>query len=90
MFSNSQPKTNEALDQLLLDCAELESLMATMKTKIAKLDPAVESGRITAEHLLKLVLRIEAAERGMIDIAHHIDSAATNITRRHERMLALH
>ena len=90
MTSNLTPKSNSALDQLLSDCAELERLMAAMKTKLAKLDPAVQSGRITAQHLLTLVLRIEAAERDMIDIAHQIDSAATHVVRRHERMYALH
>jgi len=91
MSSTSSSKDNSSmLDQLFLDCTELETLLTAMKANIAKLDQGVASGLVTTEHLLTLAFRIETAERGMIDIAHGIDGTATNIARRRERTRALH
>lgn len=73
----------DALDQLFLECAELESMVASIKQSIDRLEPAAETGLVTTEHLMNLAYRIEAAEHGLIAISHRIgDTAATMIRRR--------
>ena len=82
-LSMPSPLTGDSLDRLFHDCAELETLVASIKQTIGDLDPAVDSGLVTAEHLMNLAFRIENAERGLIAIAHQIgETAATVVHRR--------
>lgn len=77
------PLSGDALDKLFLDCADLETLVASIRQVVDKLGPAVDSGLVTAEHLMNLAYRIENAERGLIAIALQIgDTATTLIDRR--------
>lgn len=77
------PLKGDSLDRLFHDCAELETLVASIRQTIGDLDPAVDSGLVTAEHLMNLAFRVENAERGLIAIAHQIgDTAATVVHRR--------
>ncbi len=75
--------SSDDLDRLFLDCADLEQLVASIRLALDKLGPAIDSGLVTAEHLMNLAFRIENTERGLIAIAHQIgDNATTLIDRR--------
>lgn len=80
----------EALDRLFLDCTELETAVASIRQAIDKLDPAVESGLVTAEHLMVLAFRIERAERGLITIAHRMGHTATSLIERRNTESVIH
>ena len=81
MTSNVHPLpsalTGDDLDQLFLDCAELETLLASIRQVVEKLGPSIGSGVVTAEHLMNLAFRIENAERGLIEIAHQVGDSAS-------------
>ncbi|MEZ5932317.1 MAG: hypothetical protein R3F54_10250 [Alphaproteobacteria bacterium] len=77
----TQP-AGEALDRLFHECAELETLVASIRQSMDELNPAVDSGFVTPEHLMNLAFRIENAEHGLIAIAHHIDDMATAVIKR--------
>ncbi len=72
-------EAGDALDQLFLDCSELEGLVASILQAVGALKPALDSGLLTAEHLMHLAYRIEAAERGLIAVAHHVSDTATSV-----------
>lgn len=75
--------TSDDLDQLFVDCADLEQLVASIRQAIDRLGPAVDNGLVTAEHLMNLAFHIENTEQGLIAIAHQIgDTATTLIDRR--------
>jgi len=74
------PLTENALDRLFLECAELEGLITLIRKMIDELDPAVDSGLVTAEHLMILAYRIENAERGLIEIAHRFSDTANRLS----------
>lgn len=82
--------TGDLLDQLFLDCSELESLVASIAPAVGGLKPAVEQGVLTVEHLMGLAYRIEAAERGLISVAHQISDAASAIIQHRQRATATH
>lgn len=82
--------TGDTLDRLFLDCAELEGLVASILQVIDRLSPAVESGLVTAEHLMNLAYRVEAAERGLVTIAHQIDNTASAMIQRRQGAAAVH
>ena len=84
MSLTSSVVASDPIDQLFSECATLESVLVAIKQSIEKLDPAVKSGRVTAEHLMTLAFRLETAERGMIDIAHRIDDTAVSVVHRHD------
>lgn len=88
-FGPSQ-SDSDALDRLFFDCAELETLVASIRQSINALDPAVGSGRVTTEHLMNLAFRIENAEHGLIAISHQIGDAATTVIDRRKATAALH
>lgn len=88
--NDTLPPTSDALDRLFLDCAALETLIAAIRDGIDHLDPGVDSGRVTTEHLMNLAFRIEAAEHGMLAIAHQISDTAISVIERHQRVSALH
>lgn len=75
----------DALDQLFLDCADLETLLASIRQAVEKLGPAADTGLVTAEHLMNLAFRIENAERGLIAIAHQVGDTATTIIDRRRK-----
>lgn len=58
MASNIHPLpsalSGDDLDQLFLDCADLEKLVASIRQVTDKLAPAVDAGLVTAEHLMNL------------------------------------
>jgi hypothetical protein len=93
MTSKSPPQTPlaacDALDRLFLDCAELETRVASILQAIDRLSPAAESGTVTVERLMNLACRVEAAERGLIAISHQIDDAANAVIRRRARQPSL-
>lgn len=82
--------TGDALDQLFLDCAELEGLVASILQAIDGLSPAVDSGLVTAEHLMNLTYRIEAAERGLITVAHQIGDTVDSVVQRDRKAAPVH
>ena len=82
------PLTGNTLDQLFHDCTELETLITSIRQTIGKLDLAVESGLLTAEHLLNLAFRVERAEHGLIAIANQIDDTATGLIQRRQLAMA--
>lgn len=88
--SASSPFAGETLDRLFLDCAELETLVSSIRQAMDRLDPAVDSGFVTAEHLMNLAFRIENAERGLIAIAHQIGDTASDVIDRRKRMAVVH
>ena len=75
----SLPFSSDTLDQLFSDCATLETLVASIRQAMAELNPGVDSGAVTAEHLMNLAFRIENAERGLITVAHQISDTATSV-----------
>ncbi|MGI9489445.1 MAG: hypothetical protein ACR2RF_26870 [Geminicoccaceae bacterium] len=89
MTSNIHPLpsafSGDDLDQLFLDCADLEQLVASIRQAIDKLGPAVDSGLVTTEHLMNLAFRIENTEQGLIAIAHQIGDTATTVIDRRRR-----
>ncbi|MEL6963961.1 MAG: hypothetical protein AAFO01_14500 [Pseudomonadota bacterium] len=80
----------QTLDRLFLDCAKLESLVSSIKQTMDRLDPAVDSGMVTAEHLMNLAFRIENAERGLIAIAHQIGDTASSVIDRRKQAALVH
>lgn len=72
---------NEKLDQLFLDCSELESLAASIMQAVDGLDPTVDSGALTIEHMMSLAFRIEATEQRLISVAQRIADAATTVIK---------
>ena len=72
---------NEKLDQLFLDCSELESLAASIMQAADGLDPTVDSGGLTIEHMMSLAFRIEATEQRLISVAQRIADAATTVIK---------
>ena len=86
----SLPFTGAMLDQLFSDCAALETLVASIRQAMSELNPAVDSGAVTAEHLMTLAFRIENAERGLITIAHQISDTATNVIDRRKMATMVH
>jgi hypothetical protein len=73
---------SDTLDQLFHDCTELESLVASILEGAGSLGPAVDSGLLTAEHLMNLTYRIEAAERGLDSVTREIGETASAVTQR--------
>lgn len=73
---------DNTLDRLFHECAELETLITSIRQTIDRLDPAVDSGLVTAEHLMNLAYRVENAEHGLIAIAHQISDTATAVIQR--------
>ena len=86
----SAPHSGDALDRLFLDCSELETLVISIRQAIDALDPAVESGFVTAEHLMNLAFRIENAEHGLIAIAHQIGNTAEAVIERRRVTASIH
>lgn len=86
----SLPFSGDMLDQLFLDCAALETLVVSIRQAMAELNPAVDSGVVTAEHLMNLAFRIENAEHGLITIAHQISDTATSVIDRHKLLAMVH
>ena len=82
--------TSESLDRLFLECAELEALVASIRQTVVGLDPAVDSGLVTAEHLMNLAFRIENAEHGLIAIAHQVSDVAMTAIDRRRAARAIH
>ncbi|MGI9434332.1 MAG: hypothetical protein ACR2Q4_05820 [Geminicoccaceae bacterium] len=82
--------TGDALDQLFLDCSELEALVTSIRQTIDGLSPAVDAGLVTAEHLLNLACRIEAAEQGLISVAHQIGNSASAVIEHRQRVASAH
>ena len=75
--------SSATLDKLFHDCAELETLITSIRQAFGALDPAIDSGLVTPEHLMNIAFRIENAERGLIEVSHQIgDTATTMIERR--------
>ncbi|MGI9419444.1 MAG: hypothetical protein ACR2RA_16580 [Geminicoccaceae bacterium] len=83
------PFTSDRLDRLFLDCAELETLVTSIRQSIGELDPAVDSGLVTAEHVMNLAFRIENAEHGLIAIARQIGDTATTLIERRKAAMPL-
>jgi hypothetical protein len=52
-------------------------LVASILQAVDKLNPAVASGRLTAEHAMNLAFRIEAAERGLLSVTRQINDKAS-------------
>ncbi|MEM8951290.1 MAG: hypothetical protein AAGC99_18380 [Pseudomonadota bacterium] len=77
--------SSATLDKLFLDCAELETLITSIRQTFGALGPAVDSGLVTPEHLMNLAFRIENAERGLIEVSHQIDNTATTVIERRKR-----
>lgn len=88
--SASSPFSGETLDGLFHNCAELEALVLSIRHAMDRLDPGVDSGFVTAEHLMNLAYRIENAERGLIAIAHQISDTASNVIHRRKKIAAVH
>jgi hypothetical protein len=84
------PISGQTLDRLFLDCAKLETLVSSIKEAMDRLDPAVDSGMVTAEHLMNLAFRIENAERGLIAIAHQIGDTASSVVDRRKQAALIH
>ncbi|MEM7042306.1 MAG: hypothetical protein AAF543_05805 [Pseudomonadota bacterium] len=86
MTSHSLPGsaalTSDILDQLFSDCAELEARIVAIRQAIEKLEPAVDAGLVTADHLMNLAFRVENAEHGLIAIAHQVSDTATTMIQR--------
>ena len=80
--------TSDDLDQLFSDCAELEARIVSIRHAMEKLEPAVDAGLVTAEHLMNLAFRVENAERGLIAVGHQVNDTATSMIRRHEAIEA--
>lgn len=88
--AKASPLNSDSLDRLFQDCAELETLVASIKQTTESLDLAVGTGLVTTEHLMNLAFRIENAERGLIAIAHQIGDTATTVVRRRQWTAAAH
>jgi len=86
----ASPFSGDMLDRLFLDCAALETLVTSIRQSMDALDPAVDSGFVTADHLMNLAFRIENAERGLITIAHQISDTATTVIDRRKMAAAIH
>jgi hypothetical protein len=82
--------SGQTLDRLFLDCAKLETLVLSIRDAMDRLDPAVDSGMVTAEHLMNLAFRIENAERGLIAIAHQIGNTASSVIDRRKQAILIH
>lgn len=80
----------DVLDRLFHECAELETLIGSIRQKMDELGPAVNSGLVTAEHLMNLAFRVENAEHGMIAIAHQISDTATAVIDRRNTATVTH
>ncbi len=78
----------EQLDQLFLDCSELESLVASIKRGIDSLDPIAKSSALTVQHLMNLAYRIEAMERSLISVAHRVAETANLYIENHGKKTA--
>jgi hypothetical protein len=85
----TQP-AGDALDRLFSECAELETLVTTIRRTMDALDPAVDTGLVTPEHLMNLAFRIENAEHGLIAIANQIGQMATTVIKRRKAVGAVH
>jgi hypothetical protein len=77
----TQP-AGEALDELFHECAELETLVASIRQTMSDLNPAVDTGLVTPEHLMNLAFRVENAEHGLIAIARQINDMANTVIKR--------
>ena len=84
------PHIENRLDQLLLDCATLERLVASIQQTISALDPAIQAGNVTPAHVMKLALRMEHAELSLIDVAHQIDNMAIAVIERGNAITSVH
>ncbi len=84
------PMAGQTLDRLFLDCSKLETLVSSIREAMDRLDPAVDSGMVTAEHLMNLAFRIENAERGLIAIAHQIGDTASSVIDRRKQAALIH
>ena len=73
--------TADGLDQLLMDCVELEGRIASMSALLDGLSLAIGVGEVTAEHAATLAGRVEFVERELIDIANQINQTATAVVR---------
>ncbi len=75
------PMTADRLDQLLMDCVELEGRIASMSQLLDGLSLTIDAGVVTAEHAATLAGRVEFAERELIEIANRINETATAVVR---------
>ncbi len=81
-----QPDLGHAvLNQLALDCLELESLAHSIRQTIDRLDPKVTSDDMAIPALMTLVSRIEAAEQSLIKAATRIVEMADQAVQRRQR-----